>query len=651
MAFSTAYPHVFSPLQIGPITAKNRIQFSPLVCNMVGPAGEVTQDFIDWIDLQAATGAGVVTIGATPVDVRSGADYYAELNVTDDVFCTGLVRLADTAHIHGAKLSVELLHAGRGADPQLLQLPEALSASSIPLPDRPRYVKEMDHHDIDHIVECYVDCAKRLQRCRFDMVLIHAAHSNLLAQFLSPVTNHRTDWYGGSFENRARFPLAVLAAVREAVGPNMAIDMRISGNEHVPGGMEIEEVIAFIKLAQEYIDIVHVSAGWITDQHAQFFTMPPYYRPRGVNVPLARAVKDDPDIRIPVTTVGSIKTLEHAERIIAEGSADQIAMARALLCDPELIRKSYRGAPETVRPCLRCWGCADTYGAYTTCAINPALGKTGRYRSVVPAQIKKRAVVVGGGVAGMMAARTLKDRGHEVVLFEQTPRLGGLLNEISSLSFKEDQREYLEWVTRTTLHSGVDIRFGVKATADVIRAENPDLLFIATGSTLLTPPIPGIDKPHVANVLDVDNGRVVAGERVVVCGGGVSGLECALELALEGRTVTVVDMVPVAAFAADFSGITRSCLLQLLADHQVELIGGSRVVQFTDDGVEIEDHDWRHRVLAADTCVTAFGTVADAALVEELSGLLPDVFVVGDAAKPSNIKAANNAAYCLAAIA
>jgi NADPH-dependent glutamate synthase beta subunit-like oxidoreductase len=326
-------------------------------------------------------------------------------------------------------------------------------------------------------------------------------------------------------------------------------------------------------------------------------------------------------------------------------------MARALLCDPEMLKKSYRGEPETVRPCLRCWGCADNYGAHTTCAINPALGKTGRYQTVAPAPQPKKAVVVGGGVAGMMAARTLKERGHEVVLFEKSPQLGGLLNEISSLSFKEDQREYLAWVTRTTANSGVDLRLGTEATPELIKVENPELLFIATGSTLLTPPIPGIDRPQVATVLDVDNGRVVAGERVVVCGGGVSGLECALELALAGRKVTVVDMVPLSQFAADFSGITRSCLLKLLADNEVELIGDSKVVCFTDDGVEIEDHDWNHRILAADTCVTAFGMKTNAALVEELSDIIADTFVVGDAAKPSNIKAANNAAYCLAAIA
>jgi 2,4-dienoyl-CoA reductase-like NADH-dependent reductase (Old Yellow Enzyme family) len=239
----------------------------------------------------------------------------------------------------------------------------------------------MTQDEIVKVTWSFADCAKRLQRCGFDMVLIHAAHSNLLSQFLSPATNKRTDNYGGSFENRARFPLDVLKAVREAVGPNMAIDMRISGDEHVPDGQPLEEVIEFIKLAQEYIDIVHISAGWIVDCRTMYYTMPPYYRERGCNVHLARAVKQCPDIRIPVVTVGGLQTLDVAEKIISEGSADVVAMARALLSDPELIKKSYTGHPEDARPCLRCWECCrgDVY-SHIRCAVNPSLGRTAHTR-------------------------------------------------------------------------------------------------------------------------------------------------------------------------------------------------------------------------------------------------------------------------------
>ena len=580
--YPNQYPNVFSPLKVGPITLKNRLYFSPLVCNMVTADGAVTKEYVDWVDMQAKTGVAVVTLGATPVDLSCAADAPCELDITNDDKECGLSLLSEAAHIHGAKLSVELLHAGRAVDPRLLKLPEALSASSMPLFGRPRLVKEMDQREIDHAVWCFADCAARLKRCGFDMVLIHAGHSNLLAQFLSPATNHRTDWYGGSFENRARFPLQVLKAVRDAVGPDMAIDMRISGDEYVPGGMKINDTIEFIKQAQEYINLVHISAGWIADERAQFYTMPPYYRPRGCNVPLARAVKEDADIRIPVVTVGGIQTLEMAEQIISEKSADVIAMGRALLCDPELVVKSYAGRPEDVRPCLRCWDCV-THG-HIRCAVNPSLGRTGIYAAPVPALKKKKVVVVGGGPAGMTAARTLVERGHDVVLFEKSDRLGGMLGEISAMQFKEELRSYTAWAARQTMACGADIRLNTAATPELILAEKPDAVFVAAGGRIAVPRIPGIDRPYVKGVLDMDNRRCAVGENVVVCGGGVSGLECALSLALDGKKVTVVDQIEAADFAKGLANITRTMLLTLLKDNSVRLLGGRRVTEFRDDG-------------------------------------------------------------------
>jgi 2,4-dienoyl-CoA reductase-like NADH-dependent reductase (Old Yellow Enzyme family)/thioredoxin reductase len=646
--YPNKYPHVFSPLKVGPITLKNRIYFSPLVCNMVTANGEVTREYVDWVDMQARTGAAVVTLGATPVDLSCAADAPCELDITSDDKECGLMLLSEAAHIHGAKLSVELLHAGRAADPMLLKRPEALSASPMPVFGRPRLVKEMDRNDIDHAVRCFADCAKRLQRCGFDMVLIHAGHSNLLAQFLSPATNKRTDWYGGSFENRARFPLQVLKAVREAVGPGMAIDMRISGDEYVPGGMMIDEVIEFIKLAQEYIDIVHVSAGWIADCRSQFYTMPPYYRPKGCNVPLARAVKQCPDVRIPVITVGGIQTLEMAEKIVSEGSADVVAMARALLADPELVVKSYTGHPEDVRPCLRCWDC--NVPGHIRCAVNPALGRAGAYAKPVAAPRKKKAVVVGGGPAGMTAARTLRERGHDVVLFEKSDRLGGMLREIAALQFKEELRDYTAWAVRTTMACGADVRLNTAATPELVRAENPDVVFIAAGGKMAAPSVPGIDKPLVKGVLDVDNRRCSVGDSVVVCGGGVSGLECALSLALDGKKVTVVDQLETDDFAKGMASITRTMLMTLLEDNGVTLLGGRRVIEFRDDGVVVQDRDWQYAFLPSDTAVAAFGVVQGLEPVRELCAIVPETYVVGDCASPGKLFDANNGAYCLAVL-
>ena len=648
MAFND-YRNIFKPLKVGHTTFRNRFEFSPMVNNFVNSLGEPTQNFIDFIESQAESGVSILTIGASPVDKLAAVDFASELDVTTDEKLCGLLLIAEAAHRHGAKVSVELVHAGRGADPDLIKLPYVLAPSNIPVPGRSQYIKEIDQKDIEQIIASYCDCAKRLQRCQFDAVLVHAAHGNLLTQFLSPLTNRRNDIYGGSFENRCRFPLMLLKALRGAVGPNFLIEMRVSGDEMVPGGMHIEETIEFIKLAQEYIDWVNISAGQIVDHSAQFFCMPPYYREKGANVPLARAVKQNPDIHIPVSVVGGIVSADMAEKIIAEGSADMVAMARALLCDLEMLKKSYRGKPEDVRPCLRCFGCSSggIPGGHINCAVNPSLGRTAAYRKVVPAFEKKKIAVVGGGVSGSQAAITLRKRGHEVIVFEKSSSLGGKLNDINKLPFKDDLLRHTEWLIRTAMSCGADIRLNTEATPEIIAAVKPDAVIVAAGSSPLRVPIPGIDGKNVFNVLDVDAGRKKVNGRVVVCGGGASGCESGLALAMEGCSVTIVDQIPKGSFAGGMARTTRNMLLYLLSENKVELVGSSVVRSIDETGVTVEGSDWKYRKLEADFVVDALGMRSNSEIAEEFKTLMPDVYVVGDCSEVKNIKYANLTAYDL----
>lgn len=637
------YTHVFTPLQVGRTVVKNRIEYAPMVCNFTNSLGEPTQRYVDFVEEQAATGVALIHLGATPVNWETAADYPAELDVTSDLklHCLGL--LAEAAHTHGAKLSCELVHAGRGVDGKLIKTEWGLAPTSLPIPGKYPYIKEMDQRDIEKTVADYADCANRLYRSGFDGVLIHGAHGNLIAQFLSPMTNHRTDLYGGSFENRCRFPLMVLKAVREAMGPESIVELRISGDEMLPGGMKIDEVIEFLKVAQEHIDLVTVSAGLIVDERAFFYTMPPYYHPRGANVPLARAVKQSPHIHIPVSVVGGI-TVDMAEQIIAEGSADMVAIARALLADPDMLKKCYRGKPGEVRTCLRCWGCAGFF-SHVQCAINPQLGRTEKYRTVHRADVKKKVVVVGGGIAGTQAARTLVERGHKVVLFEKSGTLGGLLNDINKLPFKDDLLRYTGWIIDTTMKCGADIRLNTEATPEAVMAEKPDAIVVAVGSSPARPPIPGLDNENVCSVLDVDSGRKKVSGKVVVCGGGVSGCESALALAMEGCEVTVVDMIPADRFAMDITHITRVMLLTLMSKHNVRLIGDHLIRSIDRDGVHIEGRDWEYTTLEADYVVEALGMKSNRSLADSFVELMPDVYVVGDAYEVKSIKGANLTAY------
>ena len=648
MAEFNHYKYVFEPIQVGNMTVKNRIQFSPLVCSLSGTGGNVTKEYLEFIKMQARTGVGVVNIGATSIDHDTGTDYIGELDITNDNNIIELLRLSEAVHRYGAKISVEIVHAGRGANPELLKVPEAIAPSPIPVTNGNTHIREMNYSDIDKIKKEYADCAERLVKADFDMIMIHAAHGNLIAQFLSPLFNKRTDQYGGSEENRWRFALEVLEAIRSRVGSKLAIDMRISGDEIIPGGMKINDTIRFVKAAQKYLDSVHVSQGLIVEPEYAFYTMPPLYHPHCHNVKYAMAMKSDPEIIIPVTTVGSIMTIDEAEEIIASGKADMVAMARQLLCDPMTVRNAYSGHNEKTRPCLRCYECTPERICHIRCATNPMLGREAEFTEVPAARRKKKIVIVGGGVAGCMAAKTLAERGHEAVLLEKSEKLGGKLHEISCLSYKTDMRRHLKWLIDSTMSCGAVIRFNVDADAQYIMALKPDAVFIATGSERLALPIPGIDRKNVHHVLDIDTGKEDTGHNVVVCGGGLSGMECALGLAMQGKKVTVVDMIPADSFAHEATPHTRGMLLALLEQYGVRKIGDSRVCAFTDEGVEIENRNWKKQTLEADDIVTAFGMKKNDALYQEIKELLPEVYAVGDCELVRNIKHANQQAFNLA---
>lgn len=641
------YPHVFSPIRVGNLTLKNRIQFSPTVSCMSTAYGEVTTEYVDFIGMQARTGCALITIGATSVDEDTGTDFAGELNITRDEMIGGLSRIADMAHRYGAKISAEMCHSGRGAEPTLLRTPYALAPTPIPLEDKCRYVKEMDQQEIDHVVSQYADCAERLYKAGFDMCMIHGAHGNLIGQFLSPLTNHRTDRYGGSPENRWRFALEIMEAMRARLGSKMAIELRISGDEMHPEGMHIDDTVAFLRQAQRYVDMVVVSRGLIVDKNYNFYCQPPYYHPYCHNVYLSEPIKKALDI--PVSVVGSIKNCDMAEEILAAGKADVVAMARGLFADPDMLHKARRtGSQQTVKPCLRCLQVCNNntdYGRPTCCAITPELGIE-KYAQIQPAPVKKKAVIVGGGVAGMMAAQTLRKRGHEVVLFEQKDHLGGHLVDICHLPFKDDMRQYARWDVEETMNCGADIRLNTKATAELVYNEHPDLVYLATGSRLFTPRIPGIDRDNVKDVITVDKRACPIGQRVVVCGGGMSGLECALALAMEGKDVTVVDMIPAGDFAKEIVHYTRDMLMMLLKKHNVRLVGDSNVREITDEGVVVMDRNWKCTTFPADTVVTAFGMRSNNDDFEDLLYLCPDTYVIGDAGDGvKNIPNANYTAF------
>ncbi|MBQ1331286.1 MAG: FAD-dependent oxidoreductase, partial [Lachnospiraceae bacterium] len=553
------YPHIYRPIDVGTMHMKNRIQYSPIVTNHAGfESGAVTRELLEFIGTQAQTGAGLVTIGSTPVDFEHGRDFYGCLSVTNDMDRAGLFQLTQEIHRYDCNLSAELIHAGQWA---ALNDIEAWVPSVVDIfPKDKSLYREIGRAEMDIVIEHFMQATRRCMDAGFDMVMCHIAHGNLLSAFLSKFWNRREDAYGGSAHNRWKFPMEVLEAMYSVTKGRIPIEVRVVGDERLPGATDIEERIAFLKEASKYIDMLCVSTGTLFYGEATSYNMPGYYIERGCNVEHAAAFKEALGDKVAVSVVGGINTLDLAEQILAEGKADIVAMAKALMADDRMIVKGERGQEDDITPCMRCMYCLRNAGKDAHlwgCAVNPRMGREYRYPRFIPMKKKKTVVIAGGGPAGMYAARTLAERGHDVHICEKADRLGGRLQEASALWLKDGFRRYLDFQTRKVLSDpGITVHLNTEVTPAVVKALAADALIIAVGADEFAPPIPGIDGANVVTVSQVDRGLVPVGGRVVVCGGGLSGSECAMQLGHEGKDVTVVEMMSEEAITSKIKDFT-----------------------------------------------------------------------------------------------
>jgi len=639
------YPHVFQPLKIRGTTLKNRLQYSPTVVLKCSPEGDVTQDMMDYVKWQARTGAAYVTIGNSPVVHSDSSAWVCELNVTQDRCIHGINQLVIAARENGAELSIELSHAGRGSATSS-ETP-ALAPSDVPLNGGPLgHIKPMNYEDMAYIKKQFVDCAVRCEHAGLRMIMLHCAHNNLLAQFISPLSNKRTDEYGGSFENRIRYPLEVLAAVRAAV-PSMIIELRVSAQEDIEGGLEFDESLEFMKIAQQYVDIMHVSRGNIFFNYGSTCTIPTYFKGRQLNIPFAQEIKKH--LRIPVAVVGNITSLTEAEDIIGNGKADIVVMAKSFMADGDLVRKSLLDQAGDIRPCTRCDWCgnANVYGTSMRCAVNPRLGININIADTIPSDKAKNVMVIGGGPGGMMAAQTLCEMGHNVTLYEKSDKLGGLVKDAIAAPFKEYLRLYHEWNVRQTEKCGAKIIYNTEVTPELVEKTNPDAIIVATGSKYIKPNIEGIDNPKVKMVSDVENHKVNVGQKVVVCGGGIVGLECAIMLGMEGKEVTVIDMIPAKDFGKGMPVFNHIEVMYQLEKYGVKLQGDLKIKKFTVEGVVATDSENKEHIVHGDTYVIALGVEPDDALAHTLLSMYADgVYIIGDCVSTGRLIAdANQEAF------
>ena len=605
----SGYVHVFKPLRIGRLTAKNRIECAPAIPFLASEDCFVTRELIEWYRRIARGGAGVVTIGETLIDYEDAREHGRAnvLCLAENTSINGLSVLVETIQRYGAIASIELNYEGL------------------------RGPTEMTAEEIETIIGRFADAAARCRHAGMDMIMIHGGHGHLLGSFFSPVTNKRTDRYGGSLQKRAQFALEVLEAVREKTGGDLAIEYRLSADELVPGAPSVDDTIEFARMIEPKIDLLHVSAGNITVASTCPRMIPPTYLPRGTNLQYAERFKRE--LSVPVTAVGSL-TMDMAEEIVSQNKADMVAMIRSIIADPDCVNKARTGRHASIRPCVRCNRCLSETRDFTRptrCTVNPVAGKEAEFVNLAAPAARRKVVVIGGGPAGMEAARTAAGRGHEVVLFEKEPRLGGALIQASALSFKHDMKMYLDWAERATMEApGLEVRLSTEATSEAIKAERPDVLIVAVGSSPTMPALPGIDRENVvwASAAHLPDAQI--GAEVVVVGAGLVGCETALDLAQKGTSVTLIDMVAADRIALDVHPISRTALLDMLRSLSVEIKTETKLEAITASGVTVSYSDGSRAEIGCRSVVLAIGVTPRHESVRLFEDLCADVHVIGD---------------------
>lgn len=708
---SEAFAHLLSPGRIGALELRNRIIVTAMGVNLAETDGTCGERIRAYHEEQARGGVGLINTGATGVAWPVGANHPGQVAISDDRFVPGIAALADAVHRHGAKLSLQLHHGGfvapedmkAGRPVWVPSLPEAPKRDTSrmwlleeiarsPAPQiRSVNFKVMTAEDVRTVIEQFAAAAVRAKRAGVDGVEIHGGHGYLLSSFISPRSNRRIDEYGGTLENRVRFLLEVLRAVRAAVGPDFAmwckLDSRELGKE---GGVTLEEAKRTARMAQEAgADAITVTAYHDTDQGKLHSSSHTPHEP-GVNLPYAAAIKAA--VSVPVIASGRIEP-EIGDARIAEGSIDFLAMGRKLLADPHLPRKLRERRPQDVLPCIYCYTCISAIYVQEPvhCAVNPETGfesprAAPETRAAPP---RKRVVVVGGGPGGMEAARRLYAAGHEVVLLERSGQLGGTLR-FASLAYAANER-LLDWLRRQIEASRVEVRLGTPATPELLRTLRPDAVVVATGARRSMPPLPGGDLPHVfsgedlrqlmlgessvalerktgwatrlATRLGAATGMTAnldfvrkathqwlpLGQRIAIVGGELVGLELAEFLSERGRTVAVVDDVP--RLGAGLSVVRRMRLVEELEEHGVGLHPGAASIRIEPEHVRFTDANGREQSIVADHVIVAKGASGDLALSDQLRAAGFTVHVVGDCRGVSYIEGAmRSAAEAAAAI-
>jgi len=644
------YPYLFQKGYIGKVEIKNRLVMAPMgVGALTGYMGTFSDRSIDYYEGRAIGETGLIITGLSLVrsDIEPWElDGVSQLVTFDSRWkVSNFLQLTERVHDYGARIFVQLTAGfGRVYPGILADRPGAqpIAPSKMPLFWRPRvFAREMTTEEVDELIEAFGHAASMAKESQFDGVELHGHEGYLMDQFTTAVWNKRTDKYGGDLMGRMNFVLSIIRAIRDKAGPDFPIIYRYGLEHKIERGRKVDEGIEIAKILEEYgLDALHVDAGCYDNW---YWPHPPIYQPPGCMADMARIVRQH--VKIPIITVGRLGYPDLANRIIEKGEADFIALGRPLLADPEFALKAKQGRADEIRPCIGCHECFSRLIRQQTlsCAVNPQCGDEKRLE-IAPAPKSKKIMVVGGGPAGMEAARVCAVRGHEVTLYEKGDRLGGLLNIASKPDFKQDISHLLAYqANQLKKLPNVKIVMSTEVSEEIIRVEGPDAIFLAMGSVPIKKiGIEGLEEIPFLTPVDVFEGRIPEGSRALVIGGGSVGCETALYLAQNNWSVTVVENLPEAA--TDMFEANREMLLKLMTDYGVEVITNATVKKVLPGKVFISGTRGLEE-FHMDMLVLAIGRQPIKQLSEVSLDLAEEVYEIGDCQSPGKIKDAIWGAY------
>jgi 2-enoate reductase len=646
-----SYPKLFEPINIGKVTIKNRVAMAPMgIVGLTNLDGNPGPRGIEYYIERARGGTGLIITGLFQVYSEFGTGPMKH-NI-NRMSLASFGEMSEAVHALGAKIFVQLT-AGFGRVGWSMPGDKPMSASAIPYYYNPSITcRAMEINEVENLVKSFGDAAAIMADAGIDGVELHGHEGYLFDQFTTAIWNHRKDRYGGDLKGRLTLPFEVLDIIKKRAGADFVVQYRfgikhymkalnsgaLPGEPYKEAGRDIEEGLEMARLLEAAgFDSLHVDAGCYD---SWYWAHPPVYQEHGCMVDMAELAKKV--VKIPIIAVGRLEVPELAEKVIAEGKADMVALGRGLLADPYWPIKTAEGRTEDIRPCIGCHdGCLGRFqgGRPLSCAVNPACGRETQYR-LSKAEKPKKIVVAGGGAAGMEAARAAATRGHKVVLYEKGKTLGGHLIEASVPAFKKDLDTLLKWYQTQLKQLGVTLKMETAASTAMLVKENPDAVIVATGSKACLPNIPGIDKPNVFTCIDVLRGKKKTGKTVIVVGGGLVGCETALWLAEEGKQVTIVEMLPeLMAGGIEVPRMNRFMLLDLLDFKKVKILTSACISEIGDSRVSVTGKG-ANKMLKADSIVIATGLKAENALGRSLAGRFSQLYVIGDCQEPRNIMGA-----------